>query len=261
MPLVRSQRSSVFRKVALSAWRQPGDPSVYGFVELDVTDLSAELSPLALVLKALAETMSRHPEMNSTLRRGRIYYRENIAISVMVNMPSEDRHDLSVAFLDHVDKMSLTQIREAITQKAQQIRKKKDPHLGVAMTLVRILPQFLIRWLLSLYISLTQDLGLSLSFLGLPSAPFGSVIVSNLGAFGIQRALLPLVPLTRSALMISLGERTKEARVINDQIVIREVLQLGVTFDHRFFDGSHAARMLQDFKASFAQQISPAENV
>lgn len=255
MAFKRARSLPVFRKFALSAWNGGGDPSVYSFVELDVTKLPEGRSPMAYFLKALALTMSKHKEMNSILRLGRIYHRQHVYISVLVNMPKGDRSDLSIAILEHADEMSLEQIEAALNVKAREIRKERDPHLGFALKIIKWLPQPILRLFLGLYSFLTHDLRVNLRPFGLPRLPFGSVIVTNIGSLGLKKALVPLVPLTRSPLLLSVGGISKEARVVDDQIQIRRIMHIGVTFDHRFFDGSHAAAMLRDFEVSFSELI------
>lgn len=248
MAFTRAQKLSIFRKVALSMWGSGGDPSVYGFLEIDVTDTEFKASPLPVVIKALSEVMKNHKELNSILRFGRLYYRKNLNISVMVNIPNGERNDLSIATLENVDRMTLEQIEEKVTRSSKLIRKEKDPHLGFALKLVNSLPWFVTKFFLKLYEFIAYDLHIHLKPLRLPKAPFGSVIVTNVGSLGIKKALVPLVPFSRAAMLMSVGEINKEPRVINDQIQIRKIMHVGCTFDHRFFDGSHAAAMIRDFE-------------
>lgn len=261
MAFIKAHKMSIFRKVALSLWGPGGDPSVYGFLEVDVTEVDIQGSPMTVVIKALAETMRTHKELNSLLRMGRLYYRKHVNISVMVNITDHDRNDLSFATLEDVDKMSLEQIEKSLSKDYQLIRKRKDPRLGFAWRMLNFMPWFMIRLFLRSYSFITHDLNISLNFIKLPKTPFGAVIVTNVGSLGIKKALVPLVPITRAAMLVSIGEISKEARVINDKIEIRNIMHLGCTFDHRFFDGSHAAKMIRDFEnhiISGAKATGPA---
>ncbi len=186
MPFIRAKKMSTFRKVALSLWNSGGDPSVYGFLEVDVTDKDLT-SPMPLV------------------------------------------------------------------KNARLIRKREDPHLGFAFNLIGSLPWFMTKLFLNFYSFLTHDLNINFKKIRLPHIPLGSIIITNVGSLGIKKALVPLVPFSRSAMLLSVGEITKEARVVNDTIQIRKIMHLGVTFDHRFFDGSQAAAMIRDFEFHFHQ--------
>ncbi|WP_210415640.1 2-oxo acid dehydrogenase subunit E2 [Bdellovibrio sp. ZAP7] len=193
--------------------------------------------------------MKKHKELNFVMRFGRLYRRKSINISVMVNISEEGRHDLSFATLRDVDRMSVTEIEEQLSKNAGQIRRREDPHLGFALRLIHKLPHFFTKIFLRVFGFLVHDLNLDLSFARLPQDPFGSVIVTNVGSLGIKKALVPLVPLTRAGLLVSIGQVCKEPIVVKDKIEIREIMHLGVTFDHRFFDGAQAAKMIRDFEA------------
>ncbi|HEX7675932.1 MAG TPA: 2-oxo acid dehydrogenase subunit E2 [Bdellovibrio sp.] len=241
-------KTSIFRKIALSIWGGGGDPSVYGFLEVDVSHLNLTSSPMPLVIKGLSEVMKKHQELNFVVRFGRLYRRKNINISVMVNILENGKHDLSFLTLRDVDRMDLAEIEARVSHAAKQIRDRNDPHLGFALRLIDRLPRSFTKLFLHAYTFITHDLNLNLSGLRLPKDPFGSVIVTNVGSLGIKKALVPLVPLTRAGLLISLGQISEEAIVINHKIEIRKIMHIGVTFDHRLFDGAQAAAMIRDFE-------------
>ena len=226
---------------------------MYGFLEVDVTELRLTSSPMSLVIKGLGEVMKKHQELNFIMRFGRLYRRRDINISVMVNIVEHGKHDLSFATLRKVDEMSLAKIEEQLKKEATQICRREDLHLGFALRLIRHLPHSWTRIFLRAFAFLTHDLNLNLSFFRLPKDPFGSVIVTNVGSLGIKKALVPLVPLTRAGLLVSIGQVSKEAVVINDRIEVREIMHLGVTFDHRLFDGAQAAKMIRDFEVFLKQ--------
>lgn len=248
-------KSVVFRKVATSIWRDAGDPSVYGFTELDVTALKSNLSILPFIIKALSVTMHKNPELTSMMRWGRTTQRKDKMVSVMVNIPSQ-KNDLSLLTVDVSADPGLEHIRKLIDERAGLIRKHKDPHLGTILKIVRYLPKWLVQILLGFYTFCIYELDTRLGISFLPHRPFGSVIVSNVGSLGIHKALLPLVPLARASLMVSIGKSKPEAKVVEGEIKIRDIIHLGVTFDHRLFDGSHAAKMLNDFEEGFYELIA-----
>lgn len=150
-----------------------------------------------------------------------------------------------------MDRLNIQEIESQLSISAQQIRRREDPHLGFAFRLIHKLPHFVTKLFLRSFAFLTHDLNLDLSFARLPRDPFGSVIVTNVGSLGIKKALVPLVPLTRAGLLISIGQITREPVVVMDKIEIRDIMHFGVTFDHRLFDGAQAAKMIRDFEAFF----------
>jgi hypothetical protein len=246
-----TQKKSLFRKIAVTLWNKHGDPSVYSFVELDVTHLKTKAQLLSMVVKSLGETMNRNRELSSIIKWGGIVQRADKTISVMVNIPGPKMDDLSALNLEDIHLMPVEEIQSKIETKATAVRDQRDPHLGPMLKLIRYIPRILLKFFLKIYEFSIYELGFRFGLRFLPFKPFGSIIVSNVGSLGIKNALLPLVPMARAVLMVSVGKISKEPRVVEDAVCVREVVQIGITFDHRFFDGSHASKMLGDFETCF----------
>jgi pyruvate dehydrogenase E2 component (dihydrolipoamide acetyltransferase) len=72
----------------------------------------------------------------------------------------------------------------------------------------------------------------------------GVFTITNLGAFGID-AFTPIINFPETAIL-GLGAIRREPVVLdNDQIAVRDIITLSLTFDHRVTDGAPAARFLQ----------------
>jgi len=78
---------------------------------------------------------------------------------------------------------------------------------------------------------------------------FGSAMVTNVGMFGLAQAYAPLVPFSRTPLVVLVGEVHEKPVAEAGRAVVRPVMTLGVTFDHRFMDGWHGGAMAQLFRA------------
>ena len=77
----------------------------------------------------------------------------------------------------------------------------------------------------------------------------GVFTITNLGAYGID-AFTPIINVPETAIL-GLGAIRREPVVIErDQIVIRDLITLSLTFDHRVTDGAPAARFLQTIRAA-----------
>lgn len=251
----KSRHISTFRKIALSLWSHHGDPSVYGIVDLDVTDLKTKSELLSYVLKSLGETMHKNPDLSTFIRWGRVESRKEKSISVMVNISHSSKNDLSALNIENAHLLSIEEIQQKISTKASSVRSNRDPHLGPILKVIRHIPRPLLKMFLKIYEFSIYELDTRLGLSFLPHRPFGSIIVSNVGSLGIKNALLPLVPLARASLMVSIGKISQEPKIIENTICARDIAQLGVTFDHRLFDGSHAAKMLSDFETSFYENL------
>lgn len=261
----------VFRKVAYGTWRTAEDPTVYALLELDMSKALAfaerhaaehgvKITPTHLVARGLTRCLQMRPEMNGMLRRGKISLREHVAMFFQVNVPgagssSEDKiakASLSGTTLEKMETMSLVDIAKGLQRAAHSVREQKDPSFKQTFNLIRALPWWSVRYFLKFSMWLVYELNLDLSKYGLPRDPFGSAMITNVGAMGIDTAWAPLCPYTRVPLLLTLGAIRERAVVENGQVVVRPIMAVGVTLDHRLVDGVHAAHMSREFKKYFA---------
>lgn len=257
----------VFRKIAFGSWRTVGDPSVYGLIELDMSkalDFAAKLSaregvkitPAHLVGCAAAQVFKRRPEINGMIRRGRLYRRRSVDIFYQVNVPGlgDDpigKGNLAGAVLRGVDRLSVAEVARELSRMAELVRKNEEPDVRGALKAMSRIPWRLMRWALNISSFLNYDLNWDVRWLGIPQDPFGSLMITNVGSMGIEVAWAPLVPYTRVPMLLTLGAVHEAPRAVEGQVVVRPVMKIGVTFDHRFIDGSHAAAMAYHFKKCF----------
>jgi pyruvate dehydrogenase E2 component (dihydrolipoamide acetyltransferase) len=75
----------------------------------------------------------------------------------------------------------------------------------------------------------------------------GTFTVTNLGMFGVD-SFTPIINPPESAIL-GVNRIQKKPVVVNDEIVIRPMMTLSLSFDHRLIDGSVAAQFLQRVKA------------
>ena len=74
----------------------------------------------------------------------------------------------------------------------------------------------------------------------------GTFTVSNLGMFDIDSFTAIINP--PEAGILAVGKIVKQPAVVDDEIVIRPLVQLSLTYDHRVVDGAPAARFLRRIK-------------
>ncbi|HAZ12119.1 MAG: hypothetical protein A2X86_06285 [Bdellovibrionales bacterium GWA2_49_15] len=259
--------SSVFRKMAMGTWAVAKDPSVYGLLEIDLSKTvtlveayekkhNVKVTPAHMVGKAVAYCMKRRPEINGMIRGKKIYLRENVSLFYQVNIPGEGKDKvkkatLSGAVIHEAENLTLAKIAQGLSRKAQDLREGKDLEIKRNMELFKFIPWRLTGLYLDFVSWLMYGLNLNLSFLGVPKDPFGSIMITNIGGLGLDIAFAPLVPYSRVPVLLAVGAITDKPWVVDGQIVIRPILPIGATFDHRLIDGIHAAQMAQDFKKCF----------
>ena len=78
--------------------------------------------------------------------------------------------------------------------------------------------------------------------------------ISNLGMFGVQ-SFGPIINQPNSAIL-GVSSTIEKAVVVNGEIVIRPIMSLGLTIDHRVVDGMAGAKFMKDLKALIEDPIS-----
>ncbi len=78
----------------------------------------------------------------------------------------------------------------------------------------------------------------------------GTISITNIGVFGIDAGTPILNP--GEAAIVALGAVRKAPWVVNDQLAVRQVMSLSLSFDHRLVDGEQGSRFLADLGAILA---------
>ena len=252
-----------FRKISIGTWRTAYDPSVYGTMDIEMDAAmdylrryreatGLRLTVSHMMARIMAAALERIPDANAILRWSSIYRRKHINIFFQVAMTDagDDRADLSGAVLEDVDKMSLADIVTTFEAKVDKVRKRQDETLEKTRRQFRRMPA----WAMHRLLRFTSFLLYTLNWKapGLPRDAFGSVMITNVGTLGLDVAYAPLVPFSRVPILIAMGA-VKDAAVVRDGvIVVRRIMKVSATFDHRFIDGFHAAIMSQVVHQWFA---------
>lgn len=244
---------SSFRRTAASMWSAPTDPTIYGSMDVDATAALAfieawrtrtgeRLTITHLVCAAVARAFVKHPQLNAKVRfGGRLERRETV--DLFVSVATDGGKDLSGAKLERADELELPAWIPALARRASAIRDGRDPAFEKSRGLFKLLPFFLLRPLLWLVDVLTNELHLHLPSQGMPRDPFGTAVITNVGPFGIDTAFAPFIPLARAPMLLLISEVRERPWVEDHQLVVRPVLRLCATFDHRIIDGFSAGRL------------------
>jgi pyruvate dehydrogenase E2 component (dihydrolipoamide acetyltransferase) len=112
-------------------------------------------------------------------------------------------------------------------------------------------PAFLLRRSLQLLSFFAYTLNFDPTVFGVPRAAFGSIMITNIGSLGLDVAYPPLVPYSRVPILLAIGAVRDAPVAEGDRIVVGKVMNVSVTFDHRFIDGVHAAAMAKILRAWF----------
>lgn len=245
-----------WRKVASTIYKKPSDSKIYGMVELDVTELEKYVAQkrkegvkttLTYLMTIIIGRAIRQevPELNTFLRRGKIVQREQVNATVSVLLPGGQMGSVKV---ENADQLTTDEISEEIGNNIKNSRKGVENDAMQSKSLLANLPWPFRNWLFKIYQTITIRWGISLPMVGLDSNSFGSYIVSNIGTFGLDTGYASLLPSSNISLVFILGAIDKKPVVVNDEIVIRRIMLLSSTLDHRVVDGSHGGKLFRIIK-------------
>ena len=251
----RVEQISAGRRLTAASYAAPHEGKIFGTVEVDVSEAlrflehrSAEgvrLSMTHLVVRATALILrDTVPELNQTIRRGRLYQRPSIDIFLSIAL--KKGRELSGFKIERADTKSLEEIAAEIKDVALRMR-RGDETLGVVRTqrLLQAVPAPLLRPALQILRLLVVDWGLNLSPLGLPEDPFGSLLITEIGSYGLGVGFPALLPLSGASCIIAIGQVSQRAVVRDGEVVARPMLPLSATFDHRIADAYHAGALVR----------------
>jgi len=258
-PYRRVTGATSWRRLALGTWSAPDNPTVYGTIEVDMTESLALIERLReadglhvtvthLVAKALALGLHDHPDGNGLIIGKRLYKRDEVDIFCQV--ASEDGRDLSGVKLLGVDRMPIRQIAEKLNSRVALLRARKDREVEQSKASLARIPDWLLGPAMKTVSYLLYECGLDLRRFGIAYDQFGSAMVTSIGSIdaGLGLALAPLVPFSHVPIVVLVNNIQRRPAVVGDQILIRPMLTLGCTFDHRFIDGVTGARIASSLR-------------
>lgn len=245
-----------WRKVASTIYQKPVDSKIYGTVDLDVTDIEKFISAkrkegvkttltylMTLIIGRSIRTEAM--ECNSYVRRGKIVQRDQIDSTVSVLLPGGQMGSVKV---ENADKLTIEELSNVIGKEIADSRKGSESDAMQSKSFLSSVPWPFRRWIFKIYRTITVGWGISLPSIGLSANSFGSYLVSNIGTVGLDTGYGSLLPASNISFVMVLGTVIKKPVVVNDEIVIRKIMQISATLDHRVVDGSHGGKMFRGIK-------------
>lgn len=253
-------------------WPAPDDPQIFGALEVDarpIRELIAaartsgeRVTPTHVVGRAVAHALSQVPELDVHIAFGRS--RPHRSIDVFFITSVERGSDLSGVKVACADTKPLLDIARELRDRGRALKEGRDTSFARSKRLTDALPFPLLRPALRATAFLTETLGLDLPLLGLRRSPFGSVMISSVGMFGLPQGFAPLAWMYGVPLLVLVGEIREAPVVVDGRIEVREILPLTATIDHRYVDGAQIARLFTAFRgylAAPAQYEPPFEKI
>jgi pyruvate/2-oxoglutarate dehydrogenase complex dihydrolipoamide acyltransferase (E2) component len=256
MPILKPVKHySSFRRIALAQWSAPREPTILGQMYMDVTAASEHLKDIqashglkpsygVLVGKAVSNALAAMPDINVKVVGRRLYLKQSVDVYYQVDVGHGQ--DLTGTVVQHTDRKSIQEIATELSARAQKIRAGKDEQYEKAQKrgLIGRAPVWLLALIFRLFSFMLYRLGLPSKLLGATEPdPFGSCMVTNVGNFGIDVAYAPLVPWTRVPYIFLVGQAREMPVVVDGEVVIRLMLPVSATIDHRVIDGARIGQM------------------
>jgi len=270
----KRMKPTSFMAMASQMWVHPNQPTVYGSVEIEMIKAldyikrysekhGVHVTVTHLVIGILARYLKKYPEANVKCEAGKFYRREDIDIFVLVSVPG-NKEDVAGVMLRNCDKMSLADIAARLRGKAGEVKRGKDDTYGKTRNIFAKYPPWVTKIIVKFADFYLNRMNKDLSSQGMPQDPFGSAMVTSVGMFGVEEAYGPIIPLSRLPLFLVVTEVRDRPWVEDGNLVVRPLMKIMVTLDHRVMDGykggqlSSELRRIQDPEKvfGFAEKVS-----
>lgn len=243
---------SVRRKLAIASWASPQEGNIYGKLTVDVTEALRYLDWLKetkgekvtithLVGRACAEALKAAPSLNGVIRFGGFVPHDTVDISFLVAL--EGGNNLAKAKVERADTKSVADIARELRELAEKLHQGRDEQFKKSQGPLAIFPTWIIRPLVKLTGWLTGVLGVGMPALGLERYPFGGLIITNVGVFGLDEGFAPPTPWAHVPTYVLVGAVRDAPAVEDGALVVRKQLTLCATIDHRFIDGAQGGAL------------------
>ena len=255
-----SQFNTPWRVTSAAIYTTPTDSRVYGTLDIDVTDAKrfmdeqrqngVKLTMVHLATAVLARAVAFDvPEMNCFIRRGAVVGRERLDVMVPVSVGGDS--GVTPAIVRDAHARTVSDIAEEIRAKAARGRDGGEIAAAKNKYLLNRVPWPLRRPVFRLLKWITVDMGFEIRALGLSAHSFGSFVISDIGSFGLNTGMTALLPAAKIPAVIVLGKIEQKPVVRNGEVVIRTILPLTGTFDHRIVDGMQIGKLARGIKRNF----------
>lgn len=244
------------KKIVMSVWGEPNDSSCFAQLQVDSGNIDQFLiqynndhpgqtiTYTHYFLKALGIVFNQIKGINGKLVFGRFVPFDSVNINTMVNI---DNKDLGSAIVPNCQLKSLSQIRESLNHKVKLLKMKKDKDFNAHSKLAKRLPTVLVGVIMHLmsfcsYFLEIQTKKLKPNFLS-------NIVLTNVTDMEIVDSFAPNAAFGRTMCTVVLNKPTyRPVADQNLQVVVKKIMNVNITFDHRFADGAQGSFMALKLK-------------
>ena len=248
--------TSTRKKIAISTWKAPEDPSLFGNLEFDCEKIDnflnsynkknpeAKLTYTHFFMKVMGVGFTKSPTINGTIAFGNFIPFEGVHVSTLVDV--EGKNLVSVTVND-CDSLSLPEIRKKANGNIKKMKMKKDENVKEQMKLINLLPTPIVSCVVQISSFVSYFLGKDFKPLKLKKYQFGNILVTNISSIDLDFAFAPLTNFT-GAVMVVVICKPKEKIVVNEkkELVVRKMININITVDHRYGEGATLEPIIQE---------------
>ena len=249
-----------WRKIAGAMWGPPDDPQIYGALEFDATPLlelvdkarthGHRVTVTHLVGRAIALSLAAVPDFNVRIVGSKLIPRDSVDIFYITAV--DGGRSLSGVKVENTDKKSVFEVAAELSARASRMKAGDDPEFAKTKKSMDALPRRVLKPAMRFSAWVAGDRDRSIKALGVKRQPFGSAMVTSVGMFGIPQGFAPLARFYRMPLLLLVGEIADKPVAVDGKVIVKPMLPLTATIDHRYADGWHISQLLKPFKAYFA---------
>jgi pyruvate/2-oxoglutarate dehydrogenase complex dihydrolipoamide acyltransferase (E2) component len=195
----------------------------------------------------VARYLKKYPEANVKCEAGKFFQRQDVDVFVLVSIPGV-REDLAGVMLRNCDQMSLADIADRLRGKATEVKHGKDETYGKTRSIFAKYPPWVTKMVVKFADFYLNRMNKDLSGQGMPQDPFGSAMVTSVGMFGVEEGYGPIIPLSRLPLFLVVTEVRDRPWVEEGKVVVRPIMKIMVTLDHRVLDGYKGGQLSAELR-------------
>ena len=246
---------NTWRKIAINTWEPDFGGKILSRLELNPEpalehiekinqQFSTKITLTHFLGKIFGILQEEFPLLNSTIRGRRVYQRKNCDVFFHVSRVNKNgEEDLSGKAIRNINNLSVQEISQKLNSEGRTIKDKEDTTFKSIKKLITITPNFLIKIILRLSAFIHINMNVWSHLLGTKRDTFGSIMLTNVGVFGVKEAFVPFVRYAGIHVICCVGKVYEDA-VLRDGVVRPgKKIVLSWSLDHRLIDGSTAGKM------------------
>ncbi len=239
------------------------DAEVYINEKIDVTELleyikeknatgERKVTMFHCMIAAVARTIKMRPLLNRYISGKRYYMRHDISMGFTIKKKFADHAEESLMIYRPKDEENLCAITDRLTPKVQEAKdEKKSQSVDDILNIVKKLPKPIMTLFMA-FMNFVDVHGWMPKSFSSVDTNYCTVLLSNLGSIKCDAVYHHLNNMGTNGIVITIGEIHKEILLDeNENPVIRDVMNIGVTLDERIADGFYFARSLKLIKYLF----------